>query len=197
MKYSSTFKMLGMVLNGIVKKAVKNPKVMKDIKVEYKAIVERASDIGDKNMLIGAYGLAAYFIAMNRCDGLDAPSNCDILEKGLKTSKMYKMTMGSGDSYFDEKRMVARRKWSEETYQHKYKNDWVVDILEKTDDYDFGMDYHECGVCKLCHDEGCPELAQYLCRLDFMTAEMMGIRLERTQTLAEGNEKCDFRYSKK
>ena len=186
-----------MVLNGIVKKAVNDPKIMGDIKREYKAIVERASDIGNKNMLIGAYGLAAYFIAMNRCDGLDAPSNCDMLEKGLKASKMYKMTMGSGESYFTEKRMVARRKWSKETYEHKYKNDWVVDILEKTDDYDFGMDYHECGVCKLCQDEGCPELAQYLCKLDFMTAEIMGIKLERTMTLAEGFDKCDFRYSKK
>ncbi|MCD8314625.1 MAG: L-2-amino-thiazoline-4-carboxylic acid hydrolase [Firmicutes bacterium] len=44
---------------------------------------------------------------------------------------------------------------------------------------------------------GCPELAKYLCQLDFVLADIMGMKLERTMTLAEGDPKCDFRYSKK
>jgi hypothetical protein len=46
----------------------------------------------------------------------------------------------------------------------------------------------------LCRDEGCFELAKYICKMDFVLAEIMGMRLERTQTIAEGCEKCDFRY---
>lgn len=41
-------------------------------------------------------------------------------------------------------------------------------------------------VCMLCQDEGCPELAAYLCKLDFVLADMMGMELKRTMTIAEG-----------
>ena len=196
MKYNMTFKLLGTILNGLIKKDIQDKDVQKKIKRIYKEIVLRADDIGSQNRLIGSYGLAAYFIAMNRSNTLTPEQNCDIIENGLRNSKLYKMTMGDSKQYFSEKNMESRRKWSKETYERKYKNDWVVDVLEKTPDYDFGFDYHECGVCKLCRDEGCPELAKYLCRLDFMTADMMGIHLKRTMTLAEGYEKCDFRFSR-
>lgn len=55
-------------------------------------------------------------------------------------------------------------------------------------------DYLECGICKLCQREGCPELAQCLCRLDFLFVKVMGLELERTTTLAEGGMRCDFRF---
>ena len=196
MKYNMTFRMIGLVFGGIVKKKVTDPAVRRNIKKEYRAIVDRAEDIGDGNTLLGAYAMMAYFIAMNRFDGMSPEENCDLLEKGLARSKLYKMTMGNADSYFSEKKMAFRRKWSRETHEKKYKNDWVVDVLEKTPDYEFGFDYLECGVCKLGRDEGCPELAKYLCRLDYMTTEIMGVHLERTTTLAEGGPKCDFRFSR-
>lgn len=197
MRYNLTFRMLGAVLNGIAKKEISDRGVRKNVNETYRAIVGRASDIGDHNTLLGAYGLAAYFIALNRCDGLSPEQNCAMLENGLRKSRVYRMTVGSADRYFSEKHMAARRRWSQETYQKKYKNDWLVDVIEKNDGFEFGFDYHECGVCKLCADEGCPEYAKYLCRLDFMTSEMMGIKLRRTMTLAEGFEKCDFRFSRK
>ena len=196
MKYDMTFKMFGTILNGIMKKQLKDKTALQKLKKEYKAIVLRADDIGSKNNLIGSYVLAAYFIALNRSDDLTPEQNCDIMENGLRNSKLFKMFMGSADDYFSEKKMEFRRQWSKETYKRKYKNDWVVDFLEKTDDYEFGFDYRECGVCKLCRDEGCPELAKYLCRLDFMIVDIMGIHLKRTMTLAEGGEKCDFRFSR-
>lgn len=50
--------------------------------------------------------------------------------------------------------MPARLKWSKESHKRKYENDWVVDILPGNESYDLGYDYHECGICKLCQDEG-------------------------------------------
>ena len=197
MKYNMTFRMLGMVLGGIIKKEIPDKAVRKNIKTTYRDIVERASDIGSNNRLLGAYALAAYFIAMNRCDSLTPVQNCDIMENGLRASKLYRMTMGSADAYFSEKNMASRRVWSKETYERKYKNNWIVDVIEKAPGFEFGFDYKECGVCKLCRDEGCPEFAKYLCRLDYMTTDMMGIHLDRTMTLAEGGPKCDFRFSRK
>ena len=197
MKYNTTFRMMGMVLNGVTRKKIRSRQIQKDIRDGYREILQRAGDIGASNTLLGAYALAAWFISMNRHDGLTAQQNCELLENGLRHSKIYKMTMGSADSYFSEKHMKARRKWSEETHKRNYKNDWLVDVIEKGENFAFGFDYHECGVCKLCQNEGCPEYAKYLCRLDFMTSDMMGIHLERTMTLAEGDPVCDFRFSRK
>ncbi len=70
-------------------------------------------------------------------------------------------------------------------------------MLPGCDEYDLGYDYYECGVCKICQDEGCPELAKYMCRLDFVIADIMGMKLVRTKTLAEGADLCDFRYSRR
>ena len=196
MKYNMTFRMIDLVFTEITRKAGIDACVRKNIRKEYRAVVDRAEDIGSGNTLLGAYAMMAYFIAMNRFDGLTPEENCRMLEKGLAKSRLYKLAMGSADNYFSEKKMEFRRKWARETHEKKYRNDWVVNVLEKTPDYEFGFDYLECGVCKLGRDEACPELARYLCRLDYMTTDMMGVHLERTMTLAEGCPKCDFRFSR-
>ena len=201
MKFGIVHYALGKTLGALIKDEVPGRANRRVIYREYREIFKNAPDIGAKNRLMMSYALAAYFIAMNRHDGLSADENGDILYNALHGSKIYKTLMGTADEYFSEKNMISRRKWMKETHDEKhrqqYPNDWVVDVLEKKDDYEFGFDYHECGVVKLCRDEGCPELAKYLCRLDFMTAELMGLGLRRTKTLAEGGDCCDFRWLKK
>lgn len=196
MEYNIMYKAMGKMLDGIIKKEITDKKVRQKIHSEYKAIILRASDIGSDNKLLSSYGLAAYFIGMVRNTGLSNEENIRILEQGMRKSRLLKAFMGDSKHYFSEKNMESRRKWSKQTHERKYKNDWVVDVLEKTDDYEFGLDYTECGVCKLCRDEKCPELAKYLCSLDFMLVEIIGIKLKRTMTLADGCEKCDFRFIK-
>ena len=196
MTYDSTAKCFGFILTTMLKGSIKDKETIKAVKAEYKAIVERASDIGNHNFLIMSYYLAAYFIAMNRNTGLSPEENLAIMEEKIKTSKLIKLMMGNAKDYLSEKKMQIRREWSKETYKMKYKNDWVVDVIEKDDKYEFGLDYHQCGVCKLCRDEGCFELAKYLCRLDFLLVEVIGVHLDRTMVLAEGAPKCDFRFRK-
>ena len=104
--------MMGTVLSGIAKKAIPDKAVQQNIKKMYRDIVLRADDIGGQNRLLGSYALAAFFIAMNRCDHLSAEENSDILEYGLSHSKIYKMVMGNSKHYFSEKNMESRRKWS-------------------------------------------------------------------------------------
>ena len=163
---------------------------------EYKEILERAADIGNSKLL-SSYVMCMYFIAMNRADGKTAEENYEILKDGLLASGLFHKVMGDADAYLDPKKLPGRLAWSEESHQRKYRNDWVVDILNGNGVYELGYDYTECGVVKLCRDEGCPELARHLCRMDFVLAEMMNMKLERTSTLAEGGERCDFRYSRK
>lgn len=201
MNYGTTEKIMPVFLFSICKKEFSkyglDISLLKNkIKSEYKAIISRAKSIGDKNRLITSYLLAAYFIAINRSSGLSPEENYSVLESGLKKSRIFRMLCGNGKTYFDEKKMDSRRKWDTQSHERKYENDWVVSFIEGNEDFVFGFDYYECGVCKLCRDEGCFELAKYMCRLDFLMVGLMGIRLERTKTLAEGGDFCDFRFKR-
>lgn len=149
----------------------------KEIFREYKSIILKAKDIGKQNPLLSAYTLGAWFIAMNRKDDLSPEENCEILMDGLRKSRMFRLVMGDADHYLDPKRLKKQEQWSKRTHLRNFENDWVVDMLPGNGTYDLGYDYLECGICKLCRDEGCPELAKYLCRLDFMFAEIMGLSL--------------------
>lgn len=82
-------------------------------------ILNRGKDIGELKML-SAYTMGAYFIS------------------GLCSSKLFHIALGKGDAYLDKKNMPKRKKWSKISHEHKYNNDWVVDILEGNDDYDLG-----------------------------------------------------------
>ena len=162
---------------------------------EHKIILDCAKDIGKSNLL-SSYIMGSYFIALNRSTSRSAEENYEIFRDGLCASKLFHKIMGNAESYLDPMRIPARRQWSEDSHKRKYENDWVVDILPGNDEYDLGYDYHECGICKLCQDEGCPELAAYLCRMDYVLADIMNMKLVRTGTIAEGASCCDFRYSK-
>ena len=162
---------------------------------EHKIILDRAKDIGKSNLL-SSYIMGSYFIALNRSTSRSDEENYEIFRDGLCASKLFHKIMGDADCYLDPKRIPARRQWSEDSHKRKYENNWVVDILPGNDEYDRGYDYHACGISKLCQDEGCPELAAYLCRMDYVLADIMNMNLVRTGTIAVGASCCDFRYSK-
>jgi|GEM_PF-349071 len=81
--------------------------------------------------------------------------------------------------------------------ERRYPGDWVREHVEGVGDtFDWGMDYTECGIVKFLHSQGADELAPYLCLTDYALYSALGIGLKRTMTLAEGCEKCDFRFKK-
>ncbi|MDO4622685.1 MAG: L-2-amino-thiazoline-4-carboxylic acid hydrolase [Eubacteriales bacterium] len=165
------------------------------LKQEYKAIISNAKDIG-KSRMMSAYCMGAFFIAAYHLNE-NAEENYRIFRDGLEQSRIFKAALGNADAYLSEKKLAGRREWERESHKKLYENEWVVDVIAGGRDFALGYDYHECGICKLCADEGCFEIAHYLCRLDFLLAEMMGMKLTRTQTIADGADVCDFRYAKK
>ena len=197
MKYQMNERVYHFAYSTLIRSAGLPGDVRKALKSEYRSIMERAKDIGQKNTLLGSYTLCAFFIAFVRTSG-KSPEECyGILEEGVRGSRLFRMAFGDADSYLSEKNMAKRRIWEKETHQRRYENDWVVDVLGPSDDYDLGYDYTECGALKLCRDEGCPELAGYLCRLDFLLSSQIGLELRRTGTLADGSSRCDFRFSRR
>jgi hypothetical protein len=81
--------------------------------------------------------------------------------------------------------------------ERRYAGDWVFEYVEGDGGtFEWGRDYVECGIVKFLHSQGASELTPYLCLTDYALFGALGIELERTMTLAEGGEKCDFRFKK-
>lgn len=85
-----------------------------------------------------------------------------------------------------------------ESHQKEFPEDFVYDFVEPRpgDEFEFGIDYKACGFCKLATRHGDAEILPNICGLDFDAYATLGIRLERTQTLAGGASHCDFRFSR-
>ena len=98
---------------------------------------------------------------------------------------------------FSRRAMERIRKGAIESHQRKFPEGNVIDFIEGDgENYDYGVDYFECASCKFLTKQGAPELAPYLCPVDIHYSRALGWGLTRTMTLAEGADKCDFRFKK-
>ncbi|MDH3604505.1 MAG: L-2-amino-thiazoline-4-carboxylic acid hydrolase [Candidatus Tectomicrobia bacterium] len=62
------------------------------------------------------------------------------------------------------------------------------------EDFDFGVDYMACGIHNFVRDHGGEEFAPYVCLSDIALSDAMDWGLIRTETLADGCKRCDFRF---
>lgn len=74
---------------------------------------------------------------------------------------------------------------------------WSCDVLLGRDANEYTINYYQCGLCALGHQEGLSRLVPYMCVLDTLTIDWMGGVLHRTKTLATGGDCCDFYMCKK
>ncbi len=89
------------------------------------------------------------------------------------------------------------RKRAEASHERKYPGGYVFDFIEGDGiNFDYGIDYIECASCKLLEAQDATELGPYVCAVDKISSELLGWGLSRTMTLAEGGERCDFRFKK-
>lgn len=98
---------------------------------------------------------------------------------------------------FSDRAMDRMRKGAIETQKRKYPEGYVIEFVEGDGkNFDYGADYLECASCKFLTKHGVPELAPYLCPVDIHYSRALGWGLTRTMTLAEGADRCDFRFKK-
>lgn len=71
-------------------------------------------------------------------------------------------------------------------------------ITDKNETYGlgYGIDILECGICKLFHKHHYDQYASILCEVDEVTSGLAGLILIRKGTIANGADKCDFRWRK-
>jgi len=84
-----------------------------------------------------------------------------------------------------------------ESQKRVYPSNWVYTYVEGDgESFDWGIDFHDCGIVKFYREQGAPELAPYLCLADFPMSRALGTGLIRTTTIAGGADKCDFRFKR-
>jgi hypothetical protein len=62
--------------------------------------------------------------------------------------------------------------------------------------FDIGVDYVRCGCLELAKKLEAEEFAPYVCMSDIALSDALGWGLTRTQTLADGCSRCDFRFKR-
>ncbi len=98
-------------------------------------------------------------------------------------------------------RVLMSRWWRERarrkaafSQERRYPGDFVTEFVEGNGDYDWGINYVECGVVKFFHAQNADEFTPYMCVIDFLLYPAAGVNLHRTGTLGTGCTHCDFRF---
>ena len=92
------------------------------------------------------------------------------------------------------RRIVARRAGQQQKVRF---GDFEIEyLIGEGDEFDFGVNYVQCGNYDFVKTHGGEEFAPYVCMSDIALSEAMGWGLIRTQTLADGCPHCDFRFKK-
>lgn len=97
--------------------------------------------------------------------------------------------------FFSEAGRSDLHSWTVWTIRRDYPDNWIADFIPGDGkDFDFGIDYRECGAVKYFQAQGAPELAPYFCLNDFPRSKTLGTGLVRTKTIVNGDGICNFRY---
>jgi hypothetical protein len=92
------------------------------------------------------------------------------------------------------RKIVARRARQQ---QKVHFGDFEVEyLIGEGDEFDFGVNYLQCGNLTFVKRHAGEEFAPYVCMSDIVLGEALGWGLIRTQTLADGCSHCDFRFKK-
>ncbi|MBN1533181.1 MAG: L-2-amino-thiazoline-4-carboxylic acid hydrolase [Spirochaetes bacterium] len=176
--------------------------IIADTLGEYEAMIPRIPYIGgSKNFLTRNLVGSAQLLSLIR-----------VLEKrGLSEKEIGKMLHDIYESHlaalpgivrFILKKIYLTPIWQKRIQRNgirsqmrEYPGDWVSEYIPGNGtDFVFGVNFHECGICKFYKTEGAEKYLPYLCLLDYPLFKMMGIRLMRSETLGNGASRCDFRF---
>jgi hypothetical protein len=175
----------------------------KDIRQEYETLAPEMPYIGGEEniftewLVYGVYYLAVYRVLKSEGQTIEQVGQViyDTFATMADHPKWLLRLVGS--LRYDEKYVRQLREAVAETQQRRYPGDWVATFIEGDgEEFDYGLDITECGICKFYQAQGADELAPYLCLSDHVVSVAFDRGLVRYKTLAEGAEVCDFRYKK-
>lgn len=177
--------------------------ILKEARQEYEALIPHIPYISSgppvfrSFLIISAYELAVY--RATKKHGKTATEAWELCHESLKVRLktvpkfvryLCKLLFFSN---FAKKRA---RKFAEISQRHPF-GDFRFKFVEGNgENFDYGIDYTGCSIYKFMQDQGAEEFAPYVCLSDIALSNTLGWGLIRTETLAEGSKRCDFRFKK-
>lgn len=71
---------------------------------------------------------------------------------------------------------------------------WRYDYIKGSDDREYTLIFHSCGIRRLMNYLGLKEYVKAMCAYDYEMARLNHTEFSRTKTLEEGDEFCDCHY---
>jgi hypothetical protein len=177
-------------------------RIVEQLQAEFRAMLPRLPYIGGKqnpltaNLVACSWFLALYRVVQPR--GLSDDEIGDLVyrvaEEWVTSSPRWLGRLQGLLVRTPLLRLVFGR-ISRQSQQRKYPGDFVVQFVPGDGrTFDFGLDFSGCAIHKFFQAEQAGHFAKYMCRIDYLTTGYKGIELIRTGTIANGADKCDFRY---
>jgi hypothetical protein len=176
--------------------------VIRGSRKEYEALIPQIPYIGDKNPFLIFLLPTSRYLALYRALQRQGQTVEDAGQLVYAMSEAELKAIPGlvrrliGYIWFSRWFLRRLKKRANESQERKYPGGYVLTYVDGNgQDFDYGIDYTECASCKFLSSQNALELAPYVCAVDKAASEMLGWG-RRTMTLAEGREKCDFRFNK-
>jgi len=177
--------------------------IVNETRQEYSNLIPEIPYVGQSKILVQFITATAQSLAIYRVLGSHGKA---VEEAGKLYYLICKAVLNSyprivhrliGNLSFSKIYLRALKKRALESQKRLYPGGYVFSFVDGDGrDFDYGVDYTECGACKFLSKHGAAKLAPYLCTADIIYSELFGWGLTRTKTIADGFEKCDFRFKK-
>jgi hypothetical protein len=178
--------------------------IIRETRQEYECLIPELPYIGGKknlltrNLIGSAQALALYRVLKKHGNTVEEAGKIiyEVVEAQIGAySKLLRRLLGR--LRFTRLFVKILKNLAAESQKRRFPRDWVCTFVEGDGkEFDYGIDYTGCGICKFFHAQGADEFAPFLCLLDFPMSKASGSGLVRTMTIAEGAEKCDFRFKR-
>lgn len=159
---------------------------------------------GDGGRMTGYFEQNAGVIALGRvliAQGLPKPTVAQLLQRTFlaRLGAMDREARAAlGRAFMSPASLDQLRDLAAQSRNRENPGDFVYTFVEAGQEngeaFDFGLNYQECGFCKLCGKTGDADILPMICGMDEDSYALRGVRLTRTQTLAGGATHCNFRY---
>ncbi len=178
--------------------------VLQEARNEYESLLPHIPFIGgSKNRwtseLIESAQILALFRAM-KAQGKTVEESAAIVYRGMESRlAQYPRFLLQLMGWLQFRKLFVRslQRRATESQKRTYPGDFVANVvIGDGEDFDWGIDFTECAICKFYQAHHASEFLPLVCRIDYLTSEAFGLGLVRTKTLAEGADRCDARLKR-
>ena len=200
--FSSLMELIDPLLRQRIDAAVAE-EISREVYAHYAVILEELPYIGGDdnwltgNLIKGAMAAAFYLPLKERGLSVDEAGRMfyEAVEQAM-SEQLAKPVVRDHDAEAVQRVRDKELQFAVWTQKREYPYNWVVQYIDcARSNYDYGRDWVECGIVKLHKHYGVEEFSPYLCLIDYLVFRASGQGLRRTQTLAGGDERCDFRIN--